>query len=188
MAWVETFAALTTSLAAASDIANRVADNAASKKVDVALAPLKRQLRDVEQHALALSQVHLATKERCHALLEENGELREAKRQLEVEKKQLRAWQENRDQYQRRDLGEDAFVYKRKSGQASADKPHEGAKYCVPCLDQGEPSTLQRAGYDGSLRVLKCPSCENEVRYRDPRDEHTGPTVVRVRNRWDDLF
>ena len=60
MAWVETFVAVTSGLAALSNIAARIADSGASAKTEEAFAPLRREINQISQNVLALQQEHLA--------------------------------------------------------------------------------------------------------------------------------
>ena len=83
--------------------------------------------------------------------------------EMEKENERLRDWTSEREKYELKEMGPQAFAYVLKDTQGDGPTP----RLCAHCFENAERSILQSAGFYSVNQVLECPRCKNQVRYQD---------------------
>ena len=90
------------------------------------------------------------------------------------ENRRLHDWESERDGYEQKCLGQDVFVYVAKKAGAQGEETEP--RFCAHCFDHKQVrSILQYSRRDGHDVVLRCQSCQQEIRYPDPPPDWKTP-------------
>ena len=142
---------------------------AAYEALEAELGTARGAVGDVQQALLEIQQRLFAAVAKEH--------------ETEKEIVRLKDWHVQREHYETKALGPDATVYVLKAPGDPEAAPHH---LCAHCFENTQRSILQFAGHEGALRVLACPRCGAQVRYRDAEVVSRAARVLR-QNRFDGL-
>ena len=97
-------------------------------------------------------------------LQDQLGTANQQVQEMKKENERLRDWTSEREKYELKEMGPQAFAYVLKDTQGDGPTP----RLCAHCFENAERSILQSAGFHSVNQVLECPRCNNQVQYQDP--------------------
>lgn len=149
-----TIAAALSSLKNAKDLAESLTDAKQALETDRVKAELLPLITQAYTQVLEarLAQADLA------------DELREAKAQIA----KMEEWKREAQRYRLQSIGADAYCYVLKPEAAGEEPPHG---LCQNCYENQRKAVLQLARVENRYRILACPHCRAEVRFRTDNGE-----------------
>ena len=120
-----------------------------TSEIEAVRAEMLRQLTDVHSKVLELQ--------------DQLGTANRRVQEIRKENERLRDWTSEREKYELKEMGPEAFAYVLKDTRGDGPTP----RLCAHCFVNAERSILQSADFNPLNRVLECPRCNNQVRYRD---------------------
>jgi hypothetical protein len=123
-----------------------------------------KDLRDwslVQSKVIELQSTILNAQGSLFAANEERTALIERIRELETQVAGVKAWDAEKDRYEKATVGEGAFAYVLKPSMRGTESPHY---LCANCYSNSKASVLQHEWFPGPFgHILACPACKTKL-------------------------